>query len=65
MQLHQHGVDLVVTLLDAADQIEKLSQSELQNLLREAADVMADLLKRDVPEALGGRKVELPPAPSE
>ncbi len=59
MQLHQRGVDLVVTLLDAADNIDKAKQGELQALLREAADVMSDLLKRDIPVVRGGTQTEI------
>lgn len=54
MQLHQHGVDLVVKLLEAAEHAESLSVSDTQRLFRETADVLADLLKRDIPEERGG-----------
>lgn len=48
--LHQQGLDLVVELLDAADHPEALSEAELRALLRSAAQVLGDLLQRDVPE---------------
>ncbi|RWD03334.1 MAG: hypothetical protein EOS58_18345 [Mesorhizobium sp.] len=47
--LHMKGVDVVVDLLDAAEDIDRLSEQELKTLLLEAADVLGDLLKRDVP----------------
>ena len=48
-QLHRHGVELVVDLLDAADHVEKLSTEDIRALLREAAVVLGDLLKRNKP----------------
>ena len=48
--LHAHGVELVVNLLDAADHVENLSREEIRALLREAAVVIGDLLKRDKPD---------------
>ena len=36
-----------VNLLDAADRVENLSREEIRALLREAAVVIGDLLKRD------------------
>ena len=51
-RLHAHGVELVVDLLDAADTIDKMPQEDLRALLREAAVVPGDLLKRDKPEEL-------------
>ena len=56
MQLHQRGLELVMELLDAADHIDQLTRDEHQRLLREAADVMADLLKRDIPVSRGGTR---------
>jgi hypothetical protein len=47
--LHMRGVDMVVDLLDAAEHVDKLSQDELKDLLLEAANVLGELLKRDVP----------------
>ena len=49
-QLHAHGVELVVDLLDAADHVDKMSLEEIRSLLREAAIVLGDLLKRDKPD---------------
>jgi hypothetical protein len=46
-QLHAQGVELVTDLLDAAEHMEKLTIEEIRDLLREAADVLAELLKRD------------------
>jgi hypothetical protein len=51
-KLHAHGVELVVNLLDAADNVESLTTEEIRDLLREAADVLGDLLKRDRPEGM-------------
>ena len=48
-KLHAHGVELVVNLLDAADNIDNLPKDVVRDLLREAADVLGDLLKRDKP----------------
>jgi hypothetical protein len=50
-ELHARGVDLVVELLDAADQIEQLKPDDLAALLRQTADVLGELLKRDTPSA--------------
>jgi len=49
-RLHAHGVELVVNLLDAADNVESLTRDEIRDLLRDAANVLSDLLKRDRPE---------------
>lgn len=49
-QLHARGVGLLVDLLDAADQVERLTPRETKALLREAALVLGELLKRDIPE---------------
>lgn len=49
MQFHQRGVDLLVTIMDAIDHQDKLEPSDLDWLLRETADVLGELLKRDVP----------------
>jgi hypothetical protein len=49
-ELHRRGVELVVDLLDAADQVDCMRQEELRSLLRETAQVLGDLLKRDIPE---------------
>lgn len=54
MKLHQQGVDLLVNVMDAADHLDKFSQEELRSLLIEVAQVLGDLLKRDVPVERGG-----------
>lgn len=50
--LHMKAVDVVVDLLDAAEYVDKLSEQELRELLLEAATVLAELLKRNVPASL-------------
>jgi hypothetical protein len=54
MQLHQRGVDLLLDVMDAAEHVEKLSHDEMRRLLTEVAEVLGELLKRDVPEKRGG-----------
>jgi hypothetical protein len=54
VKLHQKGVDLLVNVMDASDHLDKLSQEELRALLAEVAQVLGDLLKRDVPVVRGG-----------
>ncbi|MHB2265632.1 hypothetical protein [Aliihoeflea sp. PC F10.4] len=49
MKLHSKGIELVVELLEAAEHVEQFSADEQRKLLREAAHVLADLLKRDMP----------------
>lgn len=49
MQLHQKGVELLVTLMDAIDHQDKLKPTDVDWLLRETAQVLGELLKRDVP----------------
>lgn len=49
MELHQRGVDLLVTVMDAIDHQDKLEPSDVDWLLRETAQVLGELLKRDVP----------------
>jgi hypothetical protein len=51
-QLHARGVELVLELLDAADQLERLPPNEIKTLLRETASVLGDLLRRDTPPEL-------------
>ena len=53
-ELHRRGVELLVDLLDAADQVASMDQEELRSLLRETAKVLGDLLKRDIPEERRG-----------
>ena len=45
-ELHQRGVELVVDLLDAADNIDRIKLAEIEALLRETAAVLGDLLAR-------------------
>ena len=49
MRLHQRGLELVVELLEAAERLDTLSLQEHRTLLLEAAQIMGDLLARDVP----------------
>ena len=48
-ELHARGVVLVIELLDAADHLDRYKKDEVVALLRETADVLSDLLKRDIP----------------
>ncbi|MBB6468208.1 hypothetical protein HNQ96_004092 [Aminobacter lissarensis] len=48
-ELHRRGVELVVQLLDAADDPHALSGQDMQALLREAARILSGLLTRDMP----------------
>ena len=50
MQLHMRGVDLVVELMEAAECVDSLDREEMKKLLRDAADVLGELLDRDVAE---------------
>lgn len=49
-QLHMRGVELVHELLSSADSIENMRQQDVVDLMRETAQVLGDLLKRDSPE---------------
>jgi hypothetical protein len=49
MRLHQRGLELVVELLEAAEQLDRIGPLEHRALLQEAARVIGDLLARDVP----------------
>ena len=49
-ELHAQGVELVVNLLDAADHVDNMDRDEIRRLLRDAADVLGELLRRDKPE---------------
>jgi hypothetical protein len=49
MQLHQRGVDLLLNVMDAAEHVEKLSHDEMHRILEEVAEVLGELLERDVP----------------
>ena len=48
-ELHAQGVELVVNLLDAADHVDNMSHDEIRRLLRDAADALGGLLRRDQP----------------
>ena len=48
-QLHNPAVELVLKLLDAADQLDTMPQSELERLLREAAYMLGELIERSIP----------------
>jgi hypothetical protein len=48
MQLHQRGVDLLLNVMDAAEHVEKLSHDEMHRILEEVAEVLGELLKRDI-----------------
>jgi hypothetical protein len=60
--LHMKGVDMVVDLLDAAEHVDRLSEDELKELLREAANVLGELLKRDIPADIRELDELAPPA---
>ena len=49
MQLHIRAVELVVELMEAAEGVDRMEPRELSKLLRDTADVLGDLLERDVP----------------
>ena len=53
MKLHQRGVDLLVNVLEAADNPERLTVDDISRLLREVGDVMCLILERDAQLALG------------
>ena len=48
MRLHQRGLGLVVELREAGERLDTLSLQEHRTLLLEAAQIMGDLLARDV-----------------
>jgi hypothetical protein len=48
-QLHNRGLELVWELSNAANHPDQLSREELQALLWETSDILAELLSRDVP----------------
>ena len=48
-QLHNPGVELVLKLLDASDQLDTMTRSELERLLREAAYMLGELIERSIP----------------
>jgi len=47
-QLHQRGVDLLLNVMDAAEHVEKLTHDDTRRILKEVADVLGELLKRDM-----------------
>lgn len=49
MQVHQRGVDLLVNVLDAADNVDSLTRKEMRELLKEVGIVLGELLERDIP----------------
>lgn len=48
-ELHARAVELVVELLDAADQLDRLKADEVRALLLDTANVLGELLKHDMP----------------
>ncbi|MBN9069846.1 MAG: hypothetical protein J0H60_26325 [Rhizobiales bacterium] len=54
-QLHQRGIDLLLNVMDAAEHAGKLSTEDIRSLLNEVAEVLGELLKRDVPLDPGER----------
>ena len=47
-QLHMRGVELVLELLDAAEHVHQMTPGEIQLLLKDTAQVLGDLLARDI-----------------
>ncbi len=52
MQLHQRGVDLLVNVIEAVDQSDKLTPQETRRLLQDVVEVMSQILERDALIAL-------------
>ena len=52
MPVHQRGVDLLVTVMDAADHTDQMSPEDIRRLLEEVAEVMSLMLERDASIAL-------------
>lgn len=50
-ELHARGVELVSTLRHTADTIETFEEAELRMLLLKTAQVLSDLLDRDIPSS--------------
>jgi hypothetical protein len=48
-ELHARAVELVVEFLDAVDQFDRLKSEEVKALLLDSANVLSELLKRDIP----------------
>jgi hypothetical protein len=57
-QLHNAGVELVLSILDAADQLDTMPRSELERLLRTAAYMLGELIETSIP-------LETSPTPSD
>lgn len=58
MELHQRGVDLLVNVMDAADNAEQLTHDEIRRLLTEVTEVMCLMLERDAEIALRGKMID-------
>jgi Holliday junction resolvasome RuvABC ATP-dependent DNA helicase subunit len=56
MELHQRGVDLLVNVMDAADNADQLTVDEIRRLLREVVEVMSLILERDARIALKNKE---------
>jgi len=48
-QPYQRGVDLLLNVMDAAEHVEKLSHDDMRRILKEVAEVLGELLKREIP----------------
>ncbi|GHC78703.1 hypothetical protein [Limoniibacter endophyticus] len=48
MQIHLRGIELVTELADAADHPDHFSEADMAKLLKEASEVIAVLLERDI-----------------
>lgn len=57
-ELHQRGVELVVQLLDAANEPYALTERDMQAMLRETARILSGLLARDMPTSRLHNEVE-------
>jgi hypothetical protein len=49
MDMHEYGSELVLDLLDAANGLEHLTPSEIQELLRDAAGALCELTNPGCP----------------
>jgi hypothetical protein len=52
-QAYQRGVDLLLNVMDAAEHVEKLSHDDMRRILKEVAEVLGELLNRDIPTDQG------------
>ncbi|MBD0415477.1 hypothetical protein [Oryzicola mucosus] len=50
-ELHARGVELVSTLRHTADNIQHFEEAEVRMLLQKTAQVLSDLLARDMPSS--------------